>query len=76
MILLAIKVWLNKLRLNHEFRVWQRNHTVKDLEYRLIELGCTKVNTRNSIIFTTPNKVGKIVIDDKYVWINPKDGKR
>jgi len=45
---------------------------MKDFEARMIELGCTKVNSGNSIIFTTPNKKGKIVVTGDEVWINPK----
>lgn len=64
--------FLNKLVLSIQFWFWRKNHTMKDLEARLIELGCTKVNSGASIIFTTPNKRGKIVVTDNEILINPK----
>jgi hypothetical protein len=65
-------VFFNKLFLTIQFWFWYRNHTLEDLETRLLELGCTRVYTRDSIIFTTPNKKGKIVITENDIWINPK----
>jgi len=54
---------------------WSRKHTIKDLEKRLVDLGCTKTATRNSIILTTPNGKGKIEIKGSHVFINPQLGK-
>ena len=71
-IVLAIYTFFNKKLLTYQFHAWLKSNTTQDLEDKLMKLGCTKTNTRNSVIFTTPNKKGKIVIDDKYVWINPK----
>lgn len=64
--------FLNKLSVTIHFWFWRRTHTMKDFEARMIELGCTKVNSGNSVIFTTPNKKGKIVVTDDEVIINPK----
>jgi hypothetical protein len=70
-----IYTFFNKLILSIQFSIWQRTHTIKDLENNLIAMGCTRVSTRDSIIFTTPEKNGrrgKIVITDGELVINPK----
>jgi hypothetical protein len=69
---LAIYTFFNKLLLYVQFRLWMRNHTMQDFESRMIELGCTKTHTSNSVIFTTPNGLGKIEVTDKEIVINPR----
>lgn len=64
--------FINKIVITIQFWFWKQNHTMKDFERRMIELGCTKVHSGNSIIFTTPNKKGKIVVTDEEILINPK----
>ncbi len=49
-----------------------RKHTLHDLEMKLISLGCRKVNAGQTRIYTTSNGIGKIVITDKEIWINPQ----
>jgi hypothetical protein len=66
-----IHTFFNKLLLTIQFWFWRKSHTMQDFESRLVELGCTKVSTRNSIIFTTANGKGKIEVTDDEVIINP-----
>jgi hypothetical protein len=70
--MLIVSIFLKKLALSVQFWFWRRNHTMQDFEARMIELGCTKVNSGNSTIFTTPNKKGKIVVTDNEILINPR----
>lgn len=67
----AIYTCLHKLSVTIHFWFWRRTHTMKDFDRRMIELGCTKVRTRNATVYTTPNN-GKIVVTDDEVVINPK----
>ena len=70
---LRIYTFFNKLLMTIQFRIWMRSHTMQDFEARMLALGCTKVHTRNSVIFTTPNGVGKIEVTDSYVELNPQN---
>lgn len=70
MALYEIYTFFNKLLLEIQIRIWFKNHTILDFEKRMIELGCTKVNTRHSVIFTTSNKLGKIEITENEIIIN------
>lgn len=67
-----LSLFLNKLVLQIQFWLWRRNHTMQDFERRMLELGCTKVHTRNSVIFTTPNGLGKIEVTEGEIIINPQ----
>jgi len=69
--LYKIYTFFNKLLLTLQFRVWRKSHTMQDFESRMIELGCSKVCTRDSVIFTTPNGLGKIEVTDSEIIINP-----
>ena len=69
---MKLLTFLNKLLLHIQFFFWRRSHTIKEFETRMLALGCTKVNSSNSVIFTTPNKQGKIVITDNEILINPQ----
>lgn len=69
---MELYTFINKLVLSIQFWFWRKNHTMKDFETRMIELGCTKVNSGDSVIFTTPNKKGKIIVTGNEVLINPK----
>ena len=64
--------WINRLIIKIQLFIWSRTHTMKDFERRLVELGCTRVSGRGSVIYTTPNRKGKIVIIGNDVLINPK----
>jgi hypothetical protein len=68
--LYRIYTFLNKMILNVQFGVWLRTHTMQDFEARMISLGCTSTHTRNSMIFTTPNGLGKIEVTDREVIIS------
>jgi len=68
---LEIYTFLNKFILNAQWWLWRESHTVQDFETRMIESGCTKVHTRNSVIFNTPNGLGKIEVTDTEIIINP-----
>lgn len=66
-----IRILVDTIVLKLEWLHWRKNYIREDFEARLIALGCTRVNTRNSTIFTTPNG-GKIEITDNEVVINPR----
>lgn len=63
--------WLNKIFLEIQLRLWFKEHSIEELEDRLIGLGCKKVVSRDAHIFHTPNGKGRIVITDTDIWINP-----
>ncbi len=69
--LYKIYTFFNKLLLTLQFRAWRKSHNMQDFESRMIELGCTKARTRNSVIFTTPNGLGKIEVNDDEIIVNP-----
>lgn len=58
-----------KILLSISWARWRRNHTMQDFEDFLLRKGCTKIHTRESVIFTTPNG-GKIEITDTEIIIN------
>jgi hypothetical protein len=70
--MLYLYTLVNKIIFDIQFRIWRKTHTMPDFEARMIELGCTKTHTRESVIFTTPNGIGKIEVTDKKIIINPK----
>jgi len=62
--------FLNKLLVTIQFRIWLQTHTMQDFEASMLSRGCTAAHTRNSVIFTTPNGLGKIEVTDYEVIIN------
>jgi hypothetical protein len=63
---------VNAVILKIQLFFYFRKHTLRDLEENLICLGCRKVNAGQTRIYTTSNGVGKIVITDKEISINPQ----
>lgn len=68
--ILELYTFLNKKLLDIQARIWFRNHTMQEFEARMIAQGCTMTRTRNSVIFTTPNGLGKIEVTDDEIIIN------
>lgn len=71
-LLYQIYTFFNQLVLEVQLFFYFQTHTMQDLENRLVELGCTKTVSRTARIYTTSNGVGKIVVTDHDIWINPK----
>ena len=66
-----IREWIRGWAIRRDVRRMVEKHGVQGVEDKLMELGCTKIVTRTSRIYTTPTQ-GKIEFTEDEIIINPK----
>ena len=64
-----IREWIRAWVIRRDVRRMVEKHGVKGIEDKLMELGCTKIVTRTSRIYTTPTQ-GKIEFTEDEIIIN------